>query len=470
MKLSEREQYTLRTFASALCTAIRNASAYAELARAADEHAHAATHDALTGLANRRLFLSRLQRALSGADPFAVLFVDVDGFKGINDGLGHDVGDAALIVLAERLLAIAGPGATVARLGGDEFGVLLGAQPDRAAVQRVTELVVAGLGTPLRTGVVRAALSASVGVALAGDGATPEEMLRSADIAMYAAKRRGRGGFAFYEVGMQEEARLRVELRAELEGVIDRDELYLDFQPIVDLRDGGLASVEALLRWRRAEGVVPPAEFIPVCEQTGMIVPIGRWVLREACRHASAWPHGVGGRPLPVSVNISPRQLQHPGIADDVAAALADSGLQASALTLEITEGVFINDADSGDVLARLADCKALGVRIALDDFGAGFSSLGRLSGMPIDVLKLDRSFAARLGDRAGRNLTAGAVALAHSLELVTVGEGIENLDQAEALQAMGCRLGQGFYYARPMAPELIADAALALACLYPSG
>lgn len=427
------------------------ADVFAELAHT---QAFQALHDALTGLANRRLFLARLSEALADGDAFAVLFVDLDGFKSINDGLGHDVGDAALVAVAERLRALAGPAATVARLGGDEFGVLLAGVEGRADAEQIATLAVSGVAAPLRTGEARVSLGASVGVALSDDGATPEELLRAADIAMYAAKRDERVGRMFYEPRMREDARRRMELRSALEHAVVRDELFLVAQPIVSLQNLKVVGAEVLLRWRRDGGVVSPADFVPIGEQTGMIVPIGRWVLGEACRHAMAWSHARGGRPLPVSVNISPRQLAEPAIVDDVAAALAESALPSWALTLEVTEGVFISERDAATVLERLGALKDLGVRIALDDFGAGFSSLDRLGQMPIDVLKLDRAFAAQLDTRTGRNLASGIVALAGSLELVTVGEGVETVAQADALGAMGCRLGQGFHFARPMAPE----------------
>jgi diguanylate cyclase (GGDEF)-like protein len=432
------------------------ADLFAELAHT---HAFDALHDGLTGLANRRLLVRRLREVAADDGTPAVLFIDVDDFKTINDGLGHDVGDETLTVVAERLRAIAGRGATVARLGGDEFAIVL---PDCSEQQagEVAAQAVSALSVPLRTGEVRAMLSGSVGIALAGGGTAPDELLRNADLAMYAAKRRGKGTYAFYEDGMHEAARLRLELRSELEGAIARDELYLDYQPIVAVGDAGIVGAEALLRWRRRDGtVMSPVDFIGLCEQTGMIIPIGRWVLTQACGQAMAWAAAQPDcRPLGVSVNVSPWQLHRPGLIDDVATALSRSGLPPSALTLEITEGVLISDPEI--VLEHLAECRALGVKIALDDFGAGFSSLGRLSQMPIDALKLDRSFLTQLGTRQGRGLVTGIVALADSLDLVTVGEGVETEHQAEALQAIGCQLGQGYHYARPMPPEHIAGGA----------
>ena len=437
------------------------ADLFAELAHT---QAFQGLHDALTGLANRRLFLARLSEARRAGTGFAVLFIDLDGFKSINDGLGHEVGDAALVTVAERLRAFAGPGATVARLGGDEFGVLLPEVQGREDLESILALAISGLSTPLRTGEIRTSLGASIGVAFGHDGSTPQELLRAADIAMYAAKNGEPGGWVFYEPRMRASAQRDMELRSALEHVLERDELFLVAQPIVDLDRGELVAAEVLLRWRHPDGIVSPADFIPLGEQTGMIIPIGRWVLREACRHAAGWMDARGGRPLRVSVNISPRQLGDPTIVEDVAAAVSDAGLPAWALTLEVTEGVFIHERDTDTVIGRLAALKDLGVRIALDDFGAGFSSLDRLAQMPIDVLKLDRAFAARLDSRAGRNLAAGIVALAGSLELATVGEGIETEAQARALQAMGCQLGQGFHFARPMAPgDLVAAGAVAL-------
>jgi diguanylate cyclase (GGDEF)-like protein len=429
------------------------ADLFAELAHT---HAFDALHDGLTGLANRRLLLRQLHALRAGEDTAAVLFVDVDDFKTINDALGHEVGDETLTVVAERLTAIADRTATVTRLGGDEFAIMLPAASKQHA-EELAARAVSALSAPLRTGKVRAVLSASVGVALADGSTAPEELVRNADLAMYAAKGRGKGAYAFYEPGMHEAARLRLELRSELESAIGRNELYLDYQPIVTLADQEVVAVEALLRWRRRDGtLISPLDFIGLCEQTGMIIPVGRWVLSEACRQAAEWS---GGGRLRVSVNVSPWQLHRPGLSDDVAAALSQSGLPPSALTLEITEGALIRDPEM--VLEHLAACRALGVRIALDDFGAGFSSLGRLSRMPIDALKLDRSFLGQLGTPQGRGLISGILALADSLDLTTVAEGVETEDQAQTLREIGCPLAQGFYYGRPASPAQIAAGVL---------
>jgi diguanylate cyclase (GGDEF)-like protein len=427
------------------------ADLFAELAHT---HAFESLHDALTGLANRRLFLARLRTAQKARETHgatAVLFVDVDDFKTINDALGHEAGNEALIAVGARLCSVVRPGDTVARLGGDEFGVLIEALANREALLSTVERIVATLGQPLSIADTRIAISVSVGVALGEEASSAETALRNADLAMYAAKRRHKGGYAFYEDGMHARARARLDLRSQLENALERGELFLLFQPIVGLRGRAVIGAEALLRWRREDrGIVEPAEFIPICEQTGLIGPIGHWVLEEACRQAVRWGSAKGRRgPMRVSVNISPRQLQDADLVAAVTRALDVSGLEPGELILEITENVFIRDMETA--LARLHELKRLGVRLALDDFGAGFSSLGYLSRMPIDVLKLDRAFIAQLGSADERGLLAGVVALARSLELETVAEGIETDEQARELEAAGCTYGQGFFFARPM-------------------
>ena len=430
------------------------ADLFAELAHM---HAFNGLHDALTGLANRHMFIDRLheQAASDATDPeppaIAVLFVDVDDFKTINDALGHDVGNEVLITVAARLKAAVGPHDTVARLGGDEFGVLLQRAPGGEAVLKTVEEIVATLAQPLWVDDKKVALSASVGVALGVDERAAEPLLRNADIAMYAAKRRQKGCYRFYEPGMHEEARELLDLKGQLHGALERGELFLLYQPIVGLASGEIVGAEALLRWRRpGADIVAPATFIPLCEQTGLIGPIGRWVLEEACRHAVRWESGRGSRtPLKLSVNVSPRQLRDAGFVDSVARTLASSGFAAENLVLEITEGVFIRD--MAIVLKRLDELKRMGVRLALDDFGAGFSSLGYLSQMPIDILKLDRAFVSRLGTTDERGLLAGVVALANSLALVTVAEGVETTQQVAELSAAGCATAQGFFFSRPI-------------------
>ncbi len=428
------------------------ADLFAELAHT---HAFHGLHDVLTGLANRRMFVDRLRDtrdpASAQASDVAVLFVDVDDFKTINDALGHDVGNEVLIAVASRLRATVAADDTVSRLGGDEFGVLISGVRCETEVLGTVEQIVSELGQPLWIGEKKVALSASVGVALSRDETSPETLLRNADLAMYAAKRRHKGCHRFYEQGMHAEARARLDLRAQLDGALERGELFVLYQPIVDLRRKEIVGAEALLRWRRpGEDGIGPDRFIPLCEQTGLIVTIGRWVLQEACRQAMRWSaSGQGHRPLKISVNVSPRQLRDPTFVGTVAQVLSDTCLDPGDLILEITEGVFIRDMEI--VLERLAELKRIGVRLALDDFGAGFSSLGYLSRMPIDILKLDRTFVADLGSEDERGLLAGVVALARSLELVTIAEGVETASQALELEAAGCSHAQGFLFSRPM-------------------
>jgi diguanylate cyclase (GGDEF)-like protein len=390
-----------------------------------------------------------------------VLFVDVDDFKTINDGLGHDIGNEALVAVTGRLRDAMGAGDTVARLGGDEFAALVADVETRADAVARAERVVATLAQPLRIGEDTVALSASVGVVLGSPDDSAELLLRNADLAMYAAKRRHRGGYAFYEPAMHTKALTRLELRSQLEGALERDEFVLVYQPIVELSEETIVGVEALLRWHRpGAAVVGPVEFIPYSEQTGLIVPIGRWVLHEACRQAERWARGRPGRaPLRVAVNISPRQLLDPGLLTDVSRALTDSGLDPSALTLETTEGVFIQDMD--DALERLRALKRVGVLLALDDFGSGFSSLGHLSRMPIDLLKLDQAFIAELGTEHERGLVSGVIQLARSLGIDTVAEGVEKADQVSELKAAGCAYAQGYFFAKPLDARRVTPFAL---------
>lgn len=426
-----------------------------------DAHAYDALHDGLTGLPNRRLFLSRLDAAQAdlsqGGDGAAVLFVDIDDFKTINDGFGHDTGNDVLCAVAGRLRGTIRFEDTVARLSGDEFAVLVrgvGWRADATAlaervVATLAERVVATLAAPVRVG--DHAVSVSVGAALEMPGGSGELLLRNADLAMYAVKRRGKGQHALYGPALHTQALTRLELRTSLERALDRDELALAYQPIVELRGAAIVGVEALLRWHPAgRHAVLPAEFIPLSEETGLIVPIGRWVLQEACRQAKDWVRARPDRaPLGLAVNISPRQIQDPAIVDYVSEALADSDLDPGALTLEITEGVFMHDMDTA--IERLHTFKRLGIRLALDDFGVGYSSLGYLSRMPIDLLKLDKAFISSLSEEKERRLVAGIIQLARTLGIDTVAEGVEHADQVRDLQAMGCAFAQGYLFARPL-------------------
>jgi diguanylate cyclase (GGDEF)-like protein/PAS domain S-box-containing protein len=415
---------------------------------------HNAFHDALTGLPNRALFRDRLSHALSRGDsttaPLAVLFVDVDDFKAVNDDLGHAAGDELLVTIAARLRKAVRPGDTLARLGGDEFALLLeGADP--ATVSGVAQDVLAELGQPLPLYDREFNVHASIGVAQrCADDCDPDELVRCADIAMYVAKRKGKGRYEIFEPGMATDIVGRLQLRADLERALQQDEFVVYYQPIVDLGDGGVVGVEALVRWQHPErGLVSPVDFIPLAEETGLIVPIGGWVLRQACAQTQRWRSQHPDRPLKVSVNLSARQLEAPDLVGEVSRALRDSGLPASALTLEITESLLMVDLPAATAI--LAELRTLGVRLAIDDFGTGYSSLSYLEQLPIDVLKIDQSFVSRLGAAGEESVMVRTITqLAKALNMGIVAEGIELPEQVRELQELECPLGQGYLFARP--------------------
>jgi diguanylate cyclase (GGDEF)-like protein len=416
--------------------------------------------DPLTGLANRALFNDRVVHALAraGRDPgrVATMLIDLDGFKLVNDGLGHGAGDAVLVAVADRLRNAVRDGDTVARLGGDEFAVLLEDVRTPEEANAAALRMLAALATPV-SAPTEVFVGASIGVATATTEDDAGTLLRHADIAMYIAKARGKGQHVHFERQMRERAVARVHLEADLRAAVGEIpagtvDFHVVYQPIIALDTARLASAEALLRWQHPErGLVLPLDFIPVAEETGLIVPLGLWVLGEACREAAAWPAGPDGIAPGVSVNLSGRQLQEASLVDDVRAVLARTGLPAERLTLEITESVVMRD--TTQTLACLRALKALGVRLAIDDFGTGHSSLAYLRQFPVDVLKIDKSFVDGLahgGDAAA--LARTIIALADTLQLHTVAEGIETVGQQAALEALGCGLGQGYLFARPMA------------------
>ncbi|HEY4189165.1 MAG TPA: EAL domain-containing protein [Candidatus Limnocylindrales bacterium] len=416
-----------------------------------------AFHDALTGLPNRALFTDRVSHALKRRGRqhrgVVVLFVDLDDFKAINDSLGHQAGDRVLQEVGERLRTTVRPGDTVARLGGDEFAFLLEDVADPADAEEVAERVALSLGAPLAVGGVEVALRASVGIAVAEDGDTAADLLRDADTAMYTAKAHGGGSHERFIPAMREAAITRFELGTDLRRAIDRQEFVLHYQPVVDMRLGRILGFEALVRWQHpTRGLMAPAGFIGAAEATGLIVPIGRWVLEESCRQARAWQLAVpSDPPLTMSANLSARELREPGLVDGVAAILERTGVDPATMVLEITETSMVEDADGA--IATLQALKALGVRLAIDDFGTGYSSLSYLRRLPVDVLKLDRSFVIPSG-RADREsaLVDAVFRLGRSLGLVTIAEGIEDAEQRDRLISLGCRVGQGYLFARPMA------------------
>jgi diguanylate cyclase (GGDEF)-like protein/PAS domain S-box-containing protein len=422
-----------------------------------EQLAHQAFHDPVTSLANRALFVERVRHALARTrrddEGLAVIFLDLDDFKTINDSLGHAAGDQVLLDVAKRLESCIRASDTAARFGGDEFAILLedveSIQEASDAAERILEAFTETLRLDGKELIVRA----SLGIAVAGNGggAEADDLIRNADAAMYIAKRDGKGGYRMFEPAMHEVVLARLEMRADLQRAIVNNEFELHYQPVVRLEDGVVCGLEALVRWQHPErGLLPPDSFIPFAEETGLIVPIGRWVLREGCRKAQQ----VQDRfplepPLTMSINLSVKQLQHSDIVADVRDAMEDAGLDPRCLTLEITETVVMADADLA--VERLQDLKALGVRLAMDDFGTGYSSLSYLSRFPVDVLKMDRSFLRSGQTPEQSGLASAVVALGQTLALEVVAEGIELKEQWTTLRDLGCESGQGFYFARPM-------------------
>jgi diguanylate cyclase (GGDEF)-like protein len=413
---------------------------------------HQANHDGLTGLANRSHFEERVRAAAARGTPFSVALVDLDDFKAVNDRLGHVVGDRLLVAVAQRLRAGVRPEDLVARLGGDEFVLLLESVPPADAGDVLARLA-AALERPIRVDPHDLLIRCSAGFTDGWSDADPTELLRRADVAMYAAKERGKGRGARYEPDLDLRADSDAQLGADLRRALDHGEFYLLYQPIVRLPDGATVGVESLVRWRLSDGrTVPPDRFIAAAERTGLIVPIGRWILAAACRQGVEWLHAYGaGRRWRVSVNISARQLREPDFAAEVATVLVETGLPAERLVIEVTEtAVFDNE----QAVAALTDIAALGVVIALDDFGTGHSSLGVLRSCPVGVLKVDKSFIEGITRSSGEAVIATAmIQIAEGLNLVAVAEGVETAEQAARLYELGYRLAQGYYFAVPLPP-----------------
>jgi diguanylate cyclase (GGDEF)-like protein len=436
---------------------VREAATTFDNARLYDELRQLAYRDPLTGLANRSRLQDRVDHALErlrGRSPnhAAVLFIDLDHFKHLNDRFGHAQGDRALQVIADRIRTIIRPGDTAGRLGGDEFAILLEDIEGPEVVAAVSERLLEGLAQPIELGDALPMVSASIGYALSGpDSTNSEDLLRNADIAMYAAKAAGRGQVVAFRRDLLETASARSELAQLLRGAESRDELELHFQPVVNLEDGSPVGVEALVRWQPKGHLLHlPAEFIELAEETGEILPIGRWVIAEGCRRVRAWQTRYDVPDLRLYVNLSARQFRDPGLVPMIVSALARADMAAESLTLEITEGTLLTP--GFETIQRIGELRALGLRLAIDDFGTGYSSLGYLHAFQIDELKIDRSFVPS-GDGVGdaHVLSQAIVELGRALRLDMAAEGIETQDQADWFRALGIRLGQGFHFAPPL-------------------
>jgi diguanylate cyclase (GGDEF)-like protein len=426
-----------------------------ELTRREEELAFLATHDPLTGLPNRTLILDRVEQMLARSTrsqtPVAALFIDVDNFKSINDTLGHGVGDELLRAVASRLKGVVRQVDAVGRLGGDEFVVIAEELTFAAGPELVAERLLEALKHPFNLGAeeeIRVTVTASVGIA-SGKRASAEELLRDADIAMYQAKWDGKNRYAVFETGMQDTVQNRMELDMDLREALEKGEFFLAYQPTFTLSDMTPTGVEALIRWKHAtRGIVQPDAFIPLLEETGLITDVGRWVLREACRQGAVWRQG--GYPIVMAVNVSARQLDTDELIADIEGALADSGLEAQALTIEITETTLMRNIE--ETVRRLTEIKRLGVRIAIDDFGTGYSSLAHLQQFPVDALKIDRSFISGLKhNKEGETLIRTLVQLGKALSIETFAEGIEQQQELSLLRDEDCDNGQGFLFARPL-------------------
>jgi diguanylate cyclase (GGDEF)-like protein len=439
----------MRAVAGQAATAISNA-------RLLDSIRHQALHDALTGLPNRVLILDRVESMLSRArrsrQPVAVLFIDLDGFKSINDTLGHHRGDQLLQAVAERLATALRDSDSIGRLGGDEFVVLVEGDGLEAGPGLVCERLLGALGAPFEIGDgVRIHVTASIGIAV-GDRGSAGELLRDADVALYRAKADGKNRYVVFATEMRDAVTDRLKLEMDLHGALDRGEFFLVYQPIFEMDTGRVTGAEALLRWAHpVRGIVQPDSFVPLLEETGAIVDVGRWVLTEACRQAARWH--ARGHHIDLAVNFSARQLEDPGVLGDIRAALGENDLDPATLMVEITETAIMRDADA--TAARLRTVRELGVRIAIDDFGTGYSSLGYLSQFPVDLLKIDRSFVAAIAESPeGGALTHMLVELGKTLGLETLAEGIEHETQYAQLLAERCDSGQGFLVAEPLAGD----------------
>jgi diguanylate cyclase (GGDEF)-like protein len=434
-----------------------------QLQESKDHFWHAAFHDALTTLPNRTLLTENLkfviERAKNHEDyQFAVLFLDLDRFKNVNDSLGHSIGDQLLIAMARRLESCIREGDIVARLGGDEFAILLDGIPNANEARNMAGRIQERLASPFNLSGHEVFTTTSIGIALSSTGYDhPENILRDADTAMYRAKAQGKACYEVFDKGMHTHAVYVLKMENDLRRALEREEFRVVYQPIVSLDSGQLAGFEALIRWQHPErGFVSPSDFIPLAEDTGLIVPIGLWILRKACQQLAKWQWlAAGNRELFMSVNLSSKQATQPNLVTEIHDILEETNIEARHLKLEITESAVMDNAEmSARLLKRL---KALGVQLSIDDFGTGYSSLGYLHRFPVNTLKIDRSFIGRIGEAAENiEIVRTIVSLAENLGMEVVAEGVETLSQLTQLRKLNCRYGQGYLFSRPVDPESV--------------
>ncbi len=448
--------------------AVRNGEAYRMAGSQSDITArklaekrllHDAFHDALTGLPNRALFLDRLGMVIAharrrGGHPYAVLFLDLDRFKNVNDSLGHHVGDELLVAVARRLEILLRPGDTVARLGGDEFAILLNDFNDVPQATRVAQRVNRELAKPFNLRGHEVFVTMSLGIALgsSSDYERPEDVLRDADTAMYRAKAAGKDRHALFDRNMHDRAVALLQIENDLRRAIEREEFEIHYQPIVSLASGELDAFEALLRWNHPiRGLLQPETFISIAEDTGLIVPIGWWVLREACRQLAEWQALYPtGRAVPVSVNLSGKQFMQVDLIKRLKRILRETQVEMGSLRLEMTESTIMDHGDAA--LAKLSQLRDLGVKLYIDDFGTGYSSLSYLHRLPMDALKIDRSFISYTGDGGGRSeIVHTIVTLARTLGMGVAAEGLETAEQVSRLRGLSCQYGQGYFFSKPI-------------------
>jgi diguanylate cyclase (GGDEF)-like protein len=453
--LSKSAMVVAQTMADVVSAYLVNAQGRSDLLDSSTRAQAVSLHDALTGLPNRILLMEMIENALLGrrrsGKHVAILFIDLDGFKKVNDSCGHQIGDDLLVAVSARITHMLRPGDTLARLSGDEFIIVCEGLDHEAQIDAVAQRIVEAISLPFNLCGATVDISASIGIAFAGDGANPEEILHRADIAMYQVKRKGGSNHQVMDVDEQELTEYSESLKRDLRHAMEREELRLDYQPVVNSKSGRIHCVEALLRWEHPyRGLISPTILIPLAEASGDIIKIGRWVLREACIDRHRWEDSTGDKKLVMSVNISAHQLMAPGFVASVATVLTATNTQPQHLCLEITESAFVQDAQRA--LAVLSQLKTIGVQIALDDFGTGYSSLSYLMEFPVDIVKIDQRFIAKLVESdASRAIVAATIDLAHELNLLVVCEGVETAEQSREVSALTSDYSQGFYFSYPV-------------------